>query len=139
MESFESFEGFDNCFDKVPTAKDTESFDCITEWQEFDPNMFDVFKQSQQFGGDEKQNKEIVDFMLKGNDACSEESLKDKYPNFSDDFYQFIAQASNDKFKVLVKEAEDRENEGCIWAISREEAQVLRQKLHSDKTSEQKK
>ena len=131
----ESSEGFDNCFesfDKVPSAKDTETFNCITEWKEFDPNMFDVFKQSQQFGGDEKQNKEIVDFMLQGNDACSEESLKEKYPNFPDDFYQFIAQASNDKFKVLVKEAEEKKNKGCIWAISREEAEVLRQKLDSD-------
>ena len=138
----ESSECFDNCFegfDKVPSAKDTETFDCVTEWKEFDPNMFEVFKQSQQFGEDKKQNKEIVNFLLKGNDACSEESLKDKYPNFPDDFYKFISQASNEKFKVLVKEAEEKENEGCIWAISREEAEVLRQKLDSDQTSKQKK
>ena len=81
------------------------------------------------------KNEEIVEFVLKGHDACSEESLKDKYPKFPDDFYQFIAKASNDKFKVLMKEAEEKENEGCIWAISREEAQVLRKKLHIDETS----
>jgi hypothetical protein len=135
MESSERFESSDNCFDEVPTAKDNETFDCVTEWQEFDPNMFEVFKKSQQFGEDEKQNKDIVDFMLQGNDACSEQSLKNNYPNFPDDFYKFIAQASNDKFKVLVKEAEEKENKGCIWAISREEAQVLRDKLQNDETS----
>ena len=128
MNSSESSEKCsEECFGKS-FPKEYETIDCISTWSELDPNLFETFKKSQCFSADEKQNKEIVDFMLKGNDIHSEESLKDAFSGFPDYFYKYISQASQDKFKVLVKEAEAKERDGSIWSISREDVKLFKNK-----------
>ena len=87
--------------------------------------MFEVLKNSLGFTEDERQNKEIVDFLLKGNDPWTEESLKAGYPNFADYFYKYISQASQDIFHVLVKEAESQENDDAIWSITRDDVNMF--------------
>ena len=131
MESFESSEDVEKCsgecFDKL-FPKDNETIDCVSSWSDLDPNMFETFKKSQGFSEDEKQNKEIVDFILKGNDIHSEESLKEQFSGFPDYFYKYISQASQDKFKVLVREAEDKDDDGAIWSITREDVNLFKSK-----------
>ena len=133
MESFESseecFDTSKECFDQSIIPKGgNETIDCISPWSELNPNMFETFKKSQGISEDKKQNKEIVDFMLKGNDIHSEESLKEQFSGFPDYFYKYISQASQDKFKVLVKEAEKNENDNAIWSITREDVQLFKNK-----------
>ena len=64
--------------------------------------------------------------MLKGNDIHSEASLRQQFAGFPDYFYKYISQASQDKFKLLVKEAEEKENDGAIWSITREDVQLFK-------------
>ena len=110
---------------KVPMSKDFQTINCIGEWEDLNPNMFDVLKKSEGFSEDEHQNKEIVDFLLKGKDVLSKDSLKQEFAGFPEYFYQYIAQASQDKFKVLVKEQQALENHNAIWSITRENVKPL--------------
>jgi hypothetical protein len=58
------------------------SIDCVSEWTDIPVDLFETFKKSANFGNDESQNKQIVDFLLKGNDPCSEEAIKKNVLDF---------------------------------------------------------
>ena len=57
----------------------------VSPWTDIFPNMFETFKKnSQGFKSNECDNKDILDFILKGNDSCSQDGIRDEFLKFPD-------------------------------------------------------
>ena len=112
MDDFESFENLRTSLEDQNTK-----IHACSGWREVDEKFIldkFVFEEAAPMT-DEQSQEVLLQRMLDmfsqkpPTDPLSEESLKEQFPNFPDNWYIFLAEAARDKFKVL--EAEKKEIE----------------------------
>ncbi|MGI9358414.1 MAG: hypothetical protein ACR2ON_03315 [Paracoccaceae bacterium] len=77
--------------------------DKLRTWQEVDIDQIRGLVEGDHLKKGQEKFDEILQKLMP-QDPLSAEEIADKYPKFPEEFYEFLAQASQDKFKVLLEE-----------------------------------
>ena len=89
-----------------------------TPWRDIPFDVIQDMVQSTTICKDEIQQQRVLDFVNTHYDMFSEHDIKKKFPRFPKYYYKFLAQAANDKFKVMVKDEKD------AWEIKKEPTEI---------------